>query len=175
MTTIHQNSQAFAQIHEKVEQNRPYFSRLASPLTATTEISSLFEAMTGQALDGSVAINLPFYTDYGANISIGKDVFINTGVMFTDLGGITIEDRVLIGPFAKLLTVNHPLNPAERRGLELKPIVIKENAWIGAGATILPGVTVGENAVVSADAIVTKDVPANTLVAGSPAKIMRHL
>lgn len=89
--------------------------------------------------------------------------------MLVDLGGITIENDVLIGPVAYLISVNHKLDPQHRKELELKPVVIKQNAWIGAKATILPGVTVGKNAVV------TKDVPANTVVAGNPAKIIKKL
>ena len=95
--------------------------------------------------------------------------------MFTDLGGITLEDHVLIGPRANLLTVNHPQDPKQRRSLIVKPITIKRNAWIGAAATILPGVTVGENAIVGANALVTKDVPANTVVGGNPAKVIKEI
>lgn len=94
---------------------------------------------------------------------------------FTDLGGIQLADRVLIGPNATLVSVNHPLDPADRRNLELKPIKVGTNAWIGANATILPGVTIGENAVVAAGAIVTKDVPASTVVAGVPAKVIKKI
>lgn len=91
--------------------------------------------------------------------------------MMVDLGGITIEDDVLIGPGVYLISVNHH----HRKELELKPVLIKKNAWIGAKATILPGVTVGENAVVAAGAVVTKDVPANTVVAGMPAKVIKKI
>ncbi|MCU7549563.1 hypothetical protein OCK74_10585 [Chitinophagaceae bacterium LB-8] len=91
------------------------------------------------------------------------------------MGGITIEDDVLIGPRVNLTTENHPLDPADRRALICKPIVIKRNAWIGAAATILPGVTIGENAVVAAGAVVSKDVPANTIVGGVPAKIIKSI
>lgn len=92
--------------------------------------------------------------------------------MFTDLGGITLEDDVLIAPRVSILTVNHPEDPELRRGLILKPVVIKKGAWIGAGATVLPGVTVGENAIVAAGAVVGKDVPPNTIVGGVPAKVI---
>jgi acetyltransferase-like isoleucine patch superfamily enzyme len=91
------------------------------------------------------------------------------------LGGITIEDDVLIGPKVSLITENHPLNPKERKGLIGKPILIKKNAWIGANATILPGVTIGENSVVAAGAVVTKSVPANVVVAGNPAVVTKQL
>jgi acetyltransferase-like isoleucine patch superfamily enzyme len=91
------------------------------------------------------------------------------------MGGFTIGDDVLIGPRVNLVTENHPLKPSDRKALVTKPIVIRRNAWIGAGATILPGVTVGENAVVAAGAVVAKDVPANMIVAGVPAKIIKNI
>jgi len=91
------------------------------------------------------------------------------------MGGITIEDHVLIGPKVNLISENHPLDPANRRGLVCSPILIKKNAWIGAAATILPGVTIGENSVVAAGAAVSKDVPDNTVVGGVPAKVIKQL
>ena len=92
-----------------------------------------------------------------------------------DLGGITIEDDVLVGPNVQLITENHPTNPSERKSLDLKSILIQKNAWIGAGAIILPGVTVGENSVVAAGSVVTKDIPANTVVGGVPAKFIKSI
>jgi acetyltransferase-like isoleucine patch superfamily enzyme len=106
---------------------------------------------------------------------IGKNVFINHACSFLDMGGITIEDHVLIGPKVNLITENHPIDPAERRSLICEPIIIKRNAWIGAAATILPGVTIGENAVVAAGAVVSKDVAANTIVGGVPAKMIKMI
>jgi acetyltransferase-like isoleucine patch superfamily enzyme len=89
--------------------------------------------------------------------------------------GITLEDDVLIGPKVNLVTENHPLDPVNRRALICKPMVVKRNAWIGAAATILPGVTIGENAVVAAGAVVSQDVPANTVVTGVPAKVIKTI
>ncbi|MGT2894955.1 DapH/DapD/GlmU-related protein [Streptococcus entericus] len=174
-TVIGVNAPAFKAIHDRVAANQPYFAVFQDASSSRQEVEEAFAAMTGQALDESVSINLPLYTDYGANIRLGKSVFINTGVMLTDLGGIQIDDHVLIAPFAKLLSVNHPTNPKERRGLILQPVHLKENAWIGSGATILPGVTVGKNAIVSAGAVVTKDVPDNVIVAGVPARVIKEI
>jgi acetyltransferase-like isoleucine patch superfamily enzyme len=95
---------------------------------------------------------VPFYINIGLFIHIGKNVSINHACSFLGIGGIRIEDDVLIGPKVSLITESHPLNPLERKSLLVKPVVIKQNAWIGAGATILPGVTVGENAIVAAGA-----------------------
>uniref|UniRef100_UPI003569C37A DapH/DapD/GlmU-related protein n=1 Tax=Muriicola sp. TaxID=2020856 RepID=UPI003569C37A len=118
---------------------------------------------------------IPFYTNFGKHIRIGNHVFINHACTFLDLGGITVEDYVQIGPKVNLITENHPLDPEDRKSLDLGRILIKRNAWLGAACTILPGVTVGENSVVAAGAVVTKDVPDNTVVAGIPAKVVRNL
>lgn len=139
------------------------------------EARMILSQIFNQELDEKTTIFPPFMTNFGKFTTVGKNVFINHGCSFLDLGSITIEDEVLIGPQVKLVTENHPLDPATRKGLITKPILIKRNAWIGAGATILPGVTVGENAVVAAGAVVTKDVASNTVVGGIPAKFIKNI
>jgi acetyltransferase-like isoleucine patch superfamily enzyme len=152
--------------------------RLSPLLNASATIEEIRERLgeiIGVPLDFSTTIFAPFFTNFGRFISIGKNVFINHACSFLDLGGITIEDHVLLGPKVNLITENHPLNITDRRSLICKPIVIKRNAWIGAAATILPGVIVGENAVVAAGAVVSKDVPPNMIVGGVPAKIIKPI
>ena len=139
------------------------------------QIRKKLSEIIGAEIDHSTTVFAPFHTNFGRFIQIGKNVFINHACSFLDLGGITIEDDVLIGPKVNLITENHPLNPADRKALICNPIVIKCNAWIGAGVTILPGVTVGENAVVAAGAVVSKDVPANTVVGGVPARFIKTI
>lgn len=139
------------------------------------EINSILSQITSSEIDKSVAVFTPLYINYGKHTKIGKNVFINFDCVFLDLGGITIEDNVLIGPKVSLLSEGHPLTPENRQSLVPGPIYIKKNAWIGAGATILPGVTIGENAVVAAGAVVSKDVPANTVVGGLPAKVIKTI
>jgi len=139
------------------------------------EIRSLLSRITGTEIDESVAVFTPLYINYGKHTRIGKNVFINFDCTFLDLGGITIEDNVLIAPKVSLLSEGHPLSPHNRHSLTVGHIHIKKNAWIGAGATILPGVTIGENAIVAAGAVVSKDVPANTIVGGIPAKIIKDI
>lgn len=139
------------------------------------EIRKILSEITGSVIDETVVIFPPLYSNYGKHLSIGKNVFINFNCTFLALGGIVIEDDVLIGPGVKILSEGHPLSPAERQSLVPGKVHIKQNAWIGAGATILPGISIGENAVVAAGAMVTKDVPANTVVAGIPAKIIKSL
>ncbi len=138
------------------------------------EIRSLLGQITDSVIHESVAVFTPLYINYGKHIKIGKNVFINFNCTFLDLGGITIDDDVLIAPNVSLLSEGHPISPENRHSLIPKHIHIKRNAWIGAGATILQGVTIGENAVVAAGAVVSKDVPDNTIVGGIPAKVINN-
>lgn len=162
-------------IEQLIAQNQRLLQNLNTQRHCSCEVRQLISEITGQEILASTEIRLPFYSDYGRNIKLGERVFINANVMMVDMGGITIEDDVLIGPGAYLISVNHQLNPDHRKELELKPVMIKKNAWIGAKATILPGVTVGENAVVAAGAVVTKDVPDSAVVTGIPAKIIKKI
>ena len=143
--------------------------------TELDQVRDRLSDIIGTQIDGSTTVFPPFYTNFGRFISLGKNVFINHNCSFLDIGGITIEDDVQIGPSVNLTSENHPLDPADRKTVILQPIVIKQNAWIGAGATILPGVTIGENAVVAAGAVVSRDVPPNTVVAGIPAKVVKTI
>ena len=152
--------------------------QLSAELNRSADINRIRELLsqiTGSSIDQSTSVLAPFHINLGKFTRIGKNVFINHDCTFLDIGGITIEDDVLIGPKVSLITEGHPLNPAERKALTVKPILIERNAWIGAGAIILPGVTIGENAVVAAGAVVNKDVPANTVVAGVPAKKVKDI
>ncbi|MGV8963190.1 MAG: DapH/DapD/GlmU-related protein [Candidatus Saccharimonadaceae bacterium] len=139
------------------------------------EIRRLLSQITGTEIDESVTVFTPLYINYGKHTRIGKNVFINFDCTFLDLGGITIEDNVLIAPKVSLLSEGHPISPADRQSLVPGHIHLKKGAWIGANATILPGVTVGENAVVAAGAVVSKDVPDNTIVGGIPAKTIKMI
>jgi acetyltransferase-like isoleucine patch superfamily enzyme len=164
--------------YPKVQEIVTHTIKLSVLLNTSTDLDQIrdrLNAIIGSELDESTTVFAPFYTNFGKFIQIGKNVFINHACSFLDMGGITLEDHVLIGPKVNLITENHPVDPANRRALICKPIVIKRNAWIGAGATILPGVTVGENAIVAAGAVVSKDVPANTIVGGVPAKFIKSI
>lgn len=169
------SEEVFKEIHKILEENATNIAKLNNGIHTKEEKNKIISEIIGEKIDKSVDIMLPFYTDFGKHIKFGKNIFINIGVMFTDLGGITIEDKVLIGPGSKLLSVNHPVNPEKRRGLEVAPILIKENVWIGANATILAGVTIGKNSIIAAGAVVNKDVPDNVIVGGIPAKILKKI
>ena len=152
--------------------------KLSAVLNTSADIAQVRDRLseiTGRPIDRSTIIFAPFYTNFGQHIRIGKNVFVNHACSFLDMGGITIEDDVQIGPRVNLVTENHPVEPSRRKDLDLKSILIKRNAWIGAGATILPGVTIGENAIVAAGALVNKDVPDNSIVGGVPAKFIRAI
>jgi len=139
------------------------------------EMRGLLRQITASDIDESVDVFTPLYINYGKHTKIGKNVFINFDCVFLDLGGITIEDNVLIAPKVSLLSEEHPISPDERQSLVPGHILIKKNAWIGAGATVLPGVTIGENSVVAAGAVVSQNVLANTIVGGVPAKIIKSI
>lgn len=172
---IEVGSDDFNAIQRIVDKNRPLIAELSGTFKPMPQIRQILAQLTQSDINDSLVVNLPFRSDFGGHIRFGKNVFINSGAMFTDLGGITLEDNVLIAPNVTIITVNHPPEPEKRRGLLLSPVVIKKNAWIGANATILAGVTVGENAIVAAGAVVTKDVSANVIVAGVPAKVIKTL
>ena len=137
------------------------------------EIREIMGRLIGKKVDDSFRMFPPFYTDFGKNITIGKDVFINSGCHFQEQGGIWIGDGTLIGHNVVLATINHALNPEENRKNHYAPITIGAHVWIGSNAAILPGVTLGDWAVVAAGAVVTQDVPPRTVVGGVPAKVLK--
>lgn len=171
---VHLDDPEFYKVDEVVQRTIA-LSPLLNSSTNISDARSKLSEIIASSLDESTTVFTPFYTNFGRFIDIGKHVFINHACSFLDMGGITLEDHVLLGPRVNLITENHPLSPSERRGMLCQPILIKRNAWIGAGATILPGVTIGENAVVAAGAVVNKDVPDNAVVAGVPAKIVKKI
>jgi acetyltransferase-like isoleucine patch superfamily enzyme len=139
------------------------------------EIRGLLTKITSSEIDNSVTVFTPLHINYGKNIKFGKNVFVNFDCTFLDLGGIAIEDDVMLAPGVKLLSESHPIVPVGRQTLTTGAIHIKKNAWIGANAVIMAGVTIGENAIVAAGAVVSKDVPANSIAAGVPAKIIKSI
>jgi acetyltransferase-like isoleucine patch superfamily enzyme len=138
-------------------------------------VRELLARLTGRPVDESVTVFPPFYSDFGKNITLGKRIFINSGCKFQDQGGVAIGDDCLIGHNTVLATLNHDLEPSRRADMHPAPITIGRNVWIGSNATVLPGVTIGDNAVVAAASVVTKDVPENAIVVGSPARVVRSL
>ena len=150
-------------------------SELNNSYHTPEEIKVLMEKLTGREFSEGAYMFPPFYTDCGKNLKIGRNVFINSCCQFQDQGGITIGDGTLVGPKTVIATLNHHQNPNKRANLIPKPVKIGKNVWIGANATILPGATIGDGAVIAAGALVSKDVEANTVVGGVPAKLIKRI
>ncbi|AVK64186.1 acetyltransferase [Lactobacillus sp. CBA3606] len=162
-----------------VEQKVVHTARLLQMFNQTTQTGAerrqLLSDIFGTTVPISTDIKAPLHSDFGGHIFVGENVFINQDVILTDLGGIYLGDGVLIGPRSTLITVNHVEAPKHRRDLLPQAIHIEAGAWLGAGVTVLPGVTIGENTIIGAGAVVTKDIPANVVAVGTPAKILRHV
>lgn len=139
------------------------------------EVRALFSRLFGKPVDPSFKVFPPFYTDFGKNITIGKDVFINACCHFQDHGGVTLGDGCLIGHNVVFATLNHDLHPERRASMIPAPIVLGRKVWVGSNSTILQGVTIGDNAIIAAGSVVVKDVPANVIVGGVPAKYIRDI
>ena len=168
---------------EEAAETCNYFSQEAQKITCRLnyeyhdldEIRDLFSELIGKEVSDDFRVFPPFTTDFGKNIHLGKNVFINSGCRFQDQGGIYIGDNVLIGHNVVLATLNHEENPSKRGNLIPSPIKIGNDVWIGSNATVLSGVTIGDGAIVAAGAVVTKDVGENTIVAGVPARYIRDI
>ncbi len=150
-------------------------AKLNNSYHESDEIRKIFSKLIGKKVDNSFELFPPFYTDCGLNISIGKNVFINSGCHFQDQGGISIDDGALIGHNVVLATLNHDLNPEKRADTYPAPIKIGKNVWIGSNSTVLPGVTIGYGAVIGAGSVVTKDIPPMTVAVGNPARVIKTI
>ena len=139
------------------------------------EIQELFAELTNKPVNRTLGLMPPFNTDCGKNIHIGENVFINSGCKMQDQGGIYIGDDVLIGHNACLLTLNHVSDPESRADMYPEPVHIEDKAWLGSNVTVLPGVRIGEGAIVAAGAVVTKDVEPGTVVGGVPARFIKNV
>ena len=160
-----------------------YYSQEAQKITCELnykypdfdEIRELFSKLIGSEVSDDFRVFPPFFTDFGKNIHLGKNVFINSGCKFQDQGGIYIGDNVLIGHNVVLATLNHEENPKKRGNLIPSPIKIGNDVWIGSNVTVVSGVTIGDGAIVAAGAVVTRDVAENTVVGGVPARYIRDI
>jgi len=170
------HSAEFQAMAERVLQVTELTSRLnALPFADEAGKAELLEQILGRPLPARVTIHPPFYTDHGLRLELAERVFINQGCTFLDYAGIRIGERVMVGPKVTFVTSGHPVDPQERRlFLTGAPIDVAENVWIGAGATILPGVSIGRDAVIAAGAVVADDVPAASLVTGPKATVRRR-
>lgn len=165
----------FKFMNEMSDEARRITFQLNTAYHTPEEVRRLLSELFGYTVPASLRVFPPFYTDFGKNITVGENVFINACCHFQDHGGVTLGDGCQIGHNVVFATLNHGLSPKERPITYPAPIVLERNVWVGSNATILQGVTIGENAVVAAGAVVTRDVPANTIVGGVPAKFIRKI
>lgn len=164
--------QAFADYGEEA---RKITMEINNQYRTFDEVRELFCKLTASKIDKSCIWVPPFYTEFGKNIKLGKNVFINSGCHFQDNGGIEIGDGTMIGPRTVIVTLNHDLNPQTRLSATPEPVKIGKNVWIGANCTILPGVTIGDNSVIGAGSVVVKSIAANVVAVGNPAQVVKHL
>jgi len=139
------------------------------------KVRELFSELTASKIDDSCFIIPPFYTEFGKNIKMGKEVFINTCCHFQDNGGIEIGDGTMFGNNVTIATLNHDINPETRYNATPKPVKIGKKVWLGSNCTVLPGVTIGDNSIIGAGSVVVKSIPANAIAVGNPAKVIKYI
>ncbi len=172
-TYVDAKSELFKKFHELSQEAIEITMEINNKYHTQEEIRKLFSRLTGKEISDTFCLFPPFYSDCGKNITIGDNVFINACCKFQDQGGISIGSNCLIGHNVTIATLNHDLNPKKRQNSIPNPVIIEDNVWIGADVTILPGVKIGNGAIIAAGSIVTKNVDKNTIVAGNPAKIIK--
>lgn len=172
--TIIYNSSEYDELEPIVQKDIEILRRYNQTTRSYEESQHLLEELFEQKNE-NLTVMPPFTVDFGPQVSLGKNIYINKNVNMVSLGGIRIEDNVLIGPKAIIISINHDQTVQNRRNLMPKSVHLKKNSWIGAGAIVLPGITIGENSIVGAGSVVTKDVPNNTVVVGNPAKVIKKL
>ena len=168
--TIAGGSPHHAAMHAASQESLRITAELNGSYHSPDEVRALLNELTGQEVPQSLTLFPPFTADFGKNIRIGENVFINSGCRFQDQGGIDIGDGCLIGHNAVITTLNHDMLPSRRADLHPARVVVGRGVWFGANVTVLPGITIGDGAVVGAGAVVTKDVPAGAIVVGVPAQ-----
>lgn len=172
---VDMNDTEFDKIFEVIKNTLKLTAKLNTGHHEQDEVRKIISEIIGKEFDESNWILPPFYVDFGKNIKIGKNFFMNQACTFMDRGGIEIGDDVFIGPKCNLTTINHDYNPYNRRSTFCKGIKIGNRVWLGIGVTICPGVRIGDNSIIAAGSVVTKDVPANVIVGGNPARVLKEL
>ena len=174
-TYVEQTSELFKAFHKFSQRALKITSEINNQYNSPERIRELFRELTQSEIDETFGLFPPFYTDCGVNIKIGKNVFINACCRFQDQGGIEIGDGALIGHNTTIATLNHDFAPDKRQNITPKPVKIGKNVWIGSDCTILPGVEIGDGAIIGAGSVVTKSVPKNTIAVGNPARVIREI
>lgn len=162
-------------MHKAADEARKTTALINGAYRTDEELRALMSRLVGYRVDDGFRLFPPVYTDFGKNIKIGKGVFVNSGCCFQDQGGVTLGDGCLVGHNVVFATLDHDKCPSKRGDMTAVPIVVGKDVWIGAHATILKGVTIGDGAIVAAGAVVTRDVPPNTIAAGVPARVVKTI
>lgn len=162
-------------MHKAADEARKTTASINGAYHTDEELRALMSRLVGYRVDDGFRLFPPVYTDFGKNIKIGKDVFVNSGCCFQDQGGVTLGDGCLVGHNVVFATLDHDKRPGRRGDMTAAPIVVGKDVWIGAHATILKGGTIGDGAIVAAGAVVTRDVPPNTIAAGVPARVVKTI
>lgn len=162
-------------MHKAADEARKTTALINGAYHTDEELRALMSRLVGYRVDDGFRLFPPVYTDFGKNIKIGKDIFVNSGCCFQDQGGVTLGDGCLVGHNVVFATLDHDKRPGRRGDMTAAPIVVGKDVWIGAHATILKGVTIGDGAIVAAGAVVTRDVPPNTIAAGVPARVVKTI
>lgn len=173
--TITGSSPGHALMHETSQEALRVAGELNSGYHPPARVRELLAELIGEPVDETVTLFPPFTADFGKNITLGKRVFINSGCRFQDQGGITIGDDCLIGHNAVIATLQHGIDPRRRADLIPSPVVIGHNVWLGANVTVLPGVTIGDDSVIGAGSVVSKDIPPGVIAVGAPARVVRTI
>ena len=174
-TYVEAGSEIFEAFHKYSHEALKITSEINNKYNPPEKIRELFSKLTESEIDETFGLFPPFYTDCGKNIKIGKNVFINACCRFQDQGGIEIGDGSLIGHNTTIATLNHDFNPAKRQNLTPSPVKIGKNVWIGSDCTILPGVEIGDGAIIGAGSVVTKSIPQNVIAVGNPARVIKEI
>ena len=172
-TTVIAGSETSLKMHDCAQKAMKITDFINNRYNKPADVRQWMSILIGQKLDEGFGLFPPFYTDCGRNIHLEKNVFINSGCHFQDQGGIFIGEGTFIGHNVILATLNHDMNPYTRANIYPKPIHIGKRVWIGSGVIVLPGVTIGDNSVIGAGSVVTKDVPADCVYGGNPAKFIK--
>ena len=174
-TYVEADTDLFKSFHKFSQNALRITNELNSKYHTPEEIRELFAKLTQNEVPETFGLFPPFYTDCGINIKVGENVFINACCRFQDQGGIEIGDNSLIGHNVTIATLNHDFNPTKRQNLTPSPVKLGKNVWIGSDCTILPGVTIGDGAIIGAGSVVTKSIPANAISVGNPARVRKYI
>ena len=173
--SVEDGSDLHSIMHELSRRAMKITAELNGSYHEADEIRGIFSRLIGHETDEGFGLFPPFSADCGLNITLGKNVFINSGCRFQDWGGITIGDGVLIGHNVVIATINHDLDPAKRGSMRAASVKIGNNVWIGSNATIWPGAEIGDGAVIAAGAVVRGNVAELTVAAGVPAREIKKI